>query len=66
LACNAGSASCPNPTPANECNVHPPILQAAIPVEAVTATASLDDSQKSLLPLLSTDFPVPADPVKKT
>lgn len=29
-----------SPTPPNECKVTPPMLQAAIPVEAVTATAS--------------------------
>ncbi|KAK3845029.1 MAG: hypothetical protein J3R72DRAFT_364997, partial [Linnemannia gamsii] len=58
-------ASVPNPTPANECNVHPPILQAAIPVDAVTATASLALMLSQWLPdLANTDLPVPADPVK--
>ncbi|KAK3805084.1 MAG: hypothetical protein JOS17DRAFT_693002, partial [Linnemannia elongata] len=50
-------ASAPNPTPTNECSVQPPMLQAAMPVDAVTATASSRSN---------TDLPVPADPVKNT
>ena len=50
--------------------VTPPILHAAIPVLAVTATASGFPAyfffNARMISLKRTDFPVPADPVKKT
>ena len=36
---NFSFVAAPSPTPEKECRVVPPILHAAIPVEAVTATA---------------------------
>lgn len=60
----------PSPMPAKEWIVVPPIAQAAIPVEAVTTTPSFDRPCKLLRAVImwrkSTDFPVPAEPVKKT
>ena len=55
---------CPKPNPAKLWRVIPPILQAARPVEAVTATPLGYLSRKDLIILRSnTDLPVPADPV---
>jgi hypothetical protein len=63
------SAGRPDPPP-KLCIVIPPILQAAIPVLAVTATASPFPAHfffnALMISLKRTDFPVPADPVKKT
>ncbi|KAK5807833.1 hypothetical protein F5H01DRAFT_268042, partial [Linnemannia elongata] len=43
------------------------MLQAAIPVDAVTATCpAARTSQSSMSSCNRTDFPVPADPVKNT
>ena len=58
------------PTPLKLCSVIPPILHAAMPVEAVMATAP-DDllylACKSWIIWRSRyDFPAPADPVKNT
>lgn len=62
--------SLPRPIPAKLWIVVPPMLQAAIPVEAVTATASGRLTcllRRSLMICLRrTDLPVPALPVKKT
>lgn len=59
-----------SPTPPNECKVTPPMLQAAIPVEAVTATASGFLAYLFRKPWIisrsRTDLPVPALPVKNT
>ena len=62
------AASSPMPMPAKECNVIPPILQAAMPVEAVMYTlldplirCSIDTIFRS-----TKDLPVPASPVKNT
>ncbi|KAK3805255.1 MAG: hypothetical protein JOS17DRAFT_675193, partial [Linnemannia elongata] len=61
------NGSTPSPIPAKEWRVHPRILQAAIPVDAVTATCpAARTSQSSMSSRNSTDFPVPADPVKNT
>ncbi len=53
----------PSPTPLNECSVCPPMLHAAMPVDAVTATASaLRTCFLRRLPMISrrrTDLPVP-------
>lgn len=57
------TSSTASPAPPNECNVIPPMLQAAIPVEAVTATASgaLEYFLRSdlIISRRRTDFPVP-------
>ncbi|KAK3826669.1 MAG: hypothetical protein J3R72DRAFT_353205, partial [Linnemannia gamsii] len=81
LKYSVSTGSVPSPIPANECSVHPRMLQAAIPVDAVTATCPAAwESQSSSLFLHrlcldrnrkmssrnKTDFPVPADPVKNT
>ncbi|KAI0344113.1 hypothetical protein BDW22DRAFT_1130125 [Trametopsis cervina] len=64
--------SLPCSIPAQLCRVRPPMLRAAIPVDAVTATHS-SDSSYAYFSLAhettcrrSTDFPVPAGPVKNT
>lgn len=58
---SAGSRA--RPTPPKECNVVPLMLQAAIPVEAVTATASGDfeclDRSVRMISRSRTDLPVP-------
>lgn len=58
------------PTPPKLCSVIPPTLHAAIPVDAVTATASdllrYFSFSSAMMLRSSTDLPVPADPVKKT
>lgn len=55
--------SLPRPMPENEWIVDPPMLQAAIPVDAVTATASERPLNLTLRALMisrkRTDFPVP-------
>jgi hypothetical protein len=60
---NTPGSSSANPTPPNECNVIPPILQAAIPVDAVTATASglfaCFFLSPAMISLSKTDLPVP-------
>ncbi|KAI8872648.1 hypothetical protein GQ42DRAFT_114971, partial [Ramicandelaber brevisporus] len=58
----------PSPMPAKECNVAPPILNAAMPVEAVIATAFFPWTPLScaMSSASSADLPVPADPVIKT
>ncbi|OCL07584.1 hypothetical protein AOQ84DRAFT_276932, partial [Glonium stellatum] len=61
---SSSAGSLPNPIPAKLCKVTPPILQAARPVEAVTATrsGSLIYFLRSadIISRKSTDFPVPA------
>ncbi|KAK3295756.1 uncharacterized protein B0H64DRAFT_298200, partial [Chaetomium fimeti] len=63
-------SSLPRPIPAKLCKVMPPMLQAARPVEAVTAIRSGSRTNFFLsswiMARMSTDFPVPAGPVKKT
>ncbi|KAF8267803.1 hypothetical protein EI94DRAFT_1729461 [Lactarius quietus] len=62
---SASALSIPRPIPANEWIVTPPMLQAAMPVEAVTATASgvLTYSLRRVLMISRrrTDLPVPTD-----
>ena len=57
------TGSFPNPKPAKECNVIPPTLQAARPVDAVTAMTSgwfaLMLFKVAMISLNKTDFPVP-------
>ncbi|PYH75685.1 hypothetical protein BO82DRAFT_250764, partial [Aspergillus uvarum CBS 121591] len=66
---SSGTGSLPNPIPAKLCSVTPSMLQAARPVDAVTATRSGSRLYLSrsflMISRISTDFPVPADPVKK-
>ncbi|KAE8380863.1 hypothetical protein BDV26DRAFT_279166 [Aspergillus bertholletiae] len=69
LTCDAsGTGSLPNPIPAKLWRVTPSMLQAARPVDAVTATlsGSLLYLSRSffIISLMRTDFPVPAEPVK--
>ncbi|KZT67584.1 hypothetical protein DAEQUDRAFT_728801 [Daedalea quercina L-15889] len=55
--------------PAQECNVHPPMFTDAMPVAAVIASCPLSESSArhcSMIARRRTDFPVPAEPVKKT
>ena len=63
LPAKTSGFSMPKPTPPNECRVTPPMLQAAIPVEAVTATASADAAyflrRLFMISRRRTDFPVP-------
>lgn len=58
------------PAPPNAWSVTPPMLQAAIPVDAVTATASFVLAyfflRATMISRSKTDFPVPAEPVKNT
>lgn len=54
----------PAPIPAKECNVTPPIRQAATPVEAVMMVPS--GGNVDMILRNRNDFPVPALPVKKT
>lgn len=65
---SSGTGSLPRPIPAKLWRVTPPILQAARPVDAVTAvrSGSLRYLLRSfvIISLMSTDFPVPAEPVK--
>jgi hypothetical protein len=65
LFANCSAVPSPIPIPPNECSVTPPILQAAIPVDAVTATASTERQyfffKERMISLSRTDFPVPAD-----
>jgi hypothetical protein len=49
----------PKPIPAQECNVVPPMLMDAIPVEAVTATLRLVDLKTLEISRSKTVFPVP-------
>ena len=64
LAMSCSAASTPIPIPAKEWIVVPPTLQAAIPVEAVTATASDRPLclrlRAEMISRRRTDFPVPA------
>ncbi|KAJ6574739.1 hypothetical protein B0H19DRAFT_935347, partial [Mycena capillaripes] len=58
-------ASFPIPIPAQECNVHPPMLIAAMPVDAVIPSVGhLWPPSSLIISRRSTDFPVPADPEK--
>ena len=63
LPTNASGFSIASPTPPNECKVTPPILHAAIPVDAVTATASVAVAyffrKVLMISRSSTDLPVP-------
>ncbi|KAF8578229.1 hypothetical protein K439DRAFT_1306840, partial [Ramaria rubella] len=63
LVASCSALSRPKPIPPNECKVTPPTLQAAIPVDAVMATASsvLENFLRRLLMISrsKTDFPVP-------
>lgn len=60
------AVSFPIPIPAQECNVHPPMFIAAMPVDAVIPSAFVSRSLNSLIiSRSSTDLPVPADPEKK-
>lgn len=62
LPTNRSIGSFPSLIPAHEWRVTPPILRAAIPVEAVTATASGEVSRRSfIISRKRTDFPVPVD-----
>src|SRR3569833_501720 len=67
---SAWTSSFPSPMPAKLCRVMPPMLHAASPVEAVTA--SLSGSlvhfffSSWMMALIKTDLPVPAGPVKNT
>ncbi|KAH8916712.1 hypothetical protein BT69DRAFT_1183897, partial [Atractiella rhizophila] len=60
----------PNPTPAKECMVRPPMLTAAIPVGAVSAICETYGTGERRLETTHSprrkDFPTPAEPVKKT
>ncbi|KAJ6574740.1 hypothetical protein B0H19DRAFT_1125535 [Mycena capillaripes] len=62
--------SFPNPIPANECRVEPPMFRPAIPVDAVTARELGFRTGSSFKVLIISrkrmDFPVPAGPVKNT
>ncbi|KAK4115240.1 hypothetical protein N656DRAFT_683620, partial [Canariomyces notabilis] len=64
------ASSFPRPMPAKLCKVMPPMLQAARPVEAVTATRSGSLAyfflRSWIIARINTDLPVPAGPVKKT
>ncbi|KAJ7225903.1 hypothetical protein GGX14DRAFT_312589, partial [Mycena pura] len=57
--------SVPIPMPAQECSVHPPILMAAIPVEAVMPSVRCISRRCLMISRSSTDLPVPAEPEKK-
>ncbi len=63
---NTGVSCIPKPIPPNECNVTPPILHAAIPVDAVTWMASSNRAyfflRDEMISRRSTDLPVPARP----
>jgi hypothetical protein len=49
------------PTPAQECNVVPPMLTAAIPVDAVIPRTDEGDPPRTrIISRRRTDFPVPA------
>lgn len=67
---SSSAESSASPAPPNACSVTPPMLHAAIPVEAVTATASFVFAyfffRAMIISRSRTDFPVPAEPVKKT
>ncbi|KAF8213488.1 hypothetical protein K438DRAFT_1804066 [Mycena galopus ATCC 62051] len=56
--------SFPMPIPAQECNVHPPMFIAAMPVDAVIPSVSPRSCNSLIISRSSTDFPVPADPEK--
>ncbi|KAK4140510.1 uncharacterized protein C8A04DRAFT_14868, partial [Dichotomopilus funicola] len=64
------ASSFPSPIPAKLCRVIPPMLQAARPVEAVTAIRSgflaYRFLRSRMMDRINTDFPVPAGPVKNT
>ncbi|KAK3899503.1 hypothetical protein C8A05DRAFT_18062 [Staphylotrichum tortipilum] len=64
------TSSLPRPMPEKLCRVMPPMLQAARPVEAVTATRSGSLTcfflRSWMMARIRTDLPVPAAPVKKT
>ncbi|PYI00679.1 hypothetical protein BO78DRAFT_274379, partial [Aspergillus sclerotiicarbonarius CBS 121057] len=66
---SSGTGSLPKPIPAKLCRVTPSMLQAARPVDAVTAILSGSFLYLSrnflIISLISTDLPVPAEPVKK-
>ena len=72
IAQSLSAGSRPWPIPANECSVTPPMLQAAMPVGAVTTTASGRFSSRyfslrsEMMRRRRKDLPVPAEPVKKT
>ncbi len=53
------AVSSPRPIPAQECNVVPPMLMDAIPVEAVIATLRPVDSKNCIISRSKTVFPVP-------
>lgn len=65
LPTSTGAASIASPAPPKECRVTPPMLQAAIPVEAVTATASAAVAyffrNDLMISRSKTDFPVPVE-----
>jgi hypothetical protein len=67
---SSGTSSLPKPIPAKLCNVMPPILQAASPVEAVMLRRSGSRAhlffKAAMMERIKTDLPVPAGPVKKT
>ncbi|KAK4137198.1 hypothetical protein BT67DRAFT_341488, partial [Trichocladium antarcticum] len=64
------ASSFPRPMPEKLCSVMPPMLHAAKPVEAVTATRSGSRTcfflSSWMMARIRTDLPVPAGPVKKT
>lgn len=64
LVMRTSAASVPRPIPEKEWIVVPPMLQAAMPVEAVTATASPAAPylrlRDEMISRRRTDFPVPA------
>ncbi|EJF66393.1 hypothetical protein DICSQDRAFT_46552, partial [Dichomitus squalens LYAD-421 SS1] len=67
LATSASWSSLPNPMPAHECSVHPPMFTDAMPVDAVIASCKLARPPLALMIFRKrTDLPVPADPVKNT
>jgi len=59
LPTNCLTGSSPSLIPAQECSVTPPMLIAAIPVEAVIATVSKEPVKNLTISLNKTDFPVP-------
>ncbi|KAK3938360.1 hypothetical protein QBC46DRAFT_265523 [Diplogelasinospora grovesii] len=67
---SVGASSLPRPIPEKLCKVIPPMLQAARPVDAVTATLSGSLAcfffSSAMIARIKTDFPVPAGPVKNT
>ena len=59
----SASLSVPIPNPIKECIVCPPIINAAVPVVAVSPTFLLSLFNKSIINFIVYDLPVPAGPV---